>query len=269
MATRKPAANNKDAAGELAALRRENEELRRRVSELGASSDQFLAVATHDLRTPLASLRLVAEMLAQPGKVPADAARLVGVLSRNVQSMETLVADVLNASRLSQPGDELNLADFEMNALAEDTLAGLFSVAMKKNVALDAQLATRAAVVRADRARVGQMLTNLVGNAIKFTPPGGTVVVASDGAEDWVEVSVSDTGPGLTADDKKKLFQPFSRGSAPATGGEPSTGLGLYITRRIAEAHGGSVGAEGAPGKGSTFFFRLPRHAAARKEKPC
>jgi signal transduction histidine kinase len=267
MATRKPGARNA-AAAELAALRRENQELRRRVGELGASSDQFLAVATHDLRTPLASLRLVAEMLALPGKVPPESARLVGVLARNVETMETLVADVLNASRLSQPGERLNPAEFELNALAEDILAGLYSVAVRKNVALDARLSPEAAVVRADRARVGQMLTNLVANALKFTPPGGAVVVASDGGKDWVEVSVSDTGPGLTAADKARLFQPFSRASAPPTGGEPSTGLGLYITRRIAEAHGGSVGAEGAPGKGSTFFFRLPR-SAARKEKPC
>lgn len=267
---RKPSAGRaKGASGGVARLRRENRELRRRVAELGSSSDKFLAVATHDLRTPLASLRLVAEMLARSGRLTPDHARLVGVIERSVGAMEALVADVLDASRLSQPGDALSLSDFELNALAEDTVAGLCSVAMGKNVALDAHLSPRAAVVRADRARVGQMLTNLVGNALKFTPPGGTVVVASDGDDDWAEVSVSDTGPGLTGADKAKLFRPFSRGSAPATAGEPSTGLGLYITRRIAEAHGGSVGAEGAPGKGSTFFFRLPRGGPARKEEPC
>ena len=257
------------APAELAALRRENAELHQRVRELSRSTDQFLAVATHDLRTPLASMRLVLEMLSSPGKVSLEAARFIPILQRNLEAMEALVADVLNASRLSQPGEQLKLSDFELNALIEDTIAGLFSVAMRKNLALDAQLSPRAAVVSADRARVGQMLTNLIGNAIKFTPSGGTVLVASEGSADGVEVSVLDTGPGLSPEDQARLFQPFARGSAAPTGGEPSTGLGLYITRTIAEAHGGSVGAEGRPGRGSTFFFRLPRRARPRSASPC
>jgi signal transduction histidine kinase len=105
------------------------------------------------------------------------------------------------------------------------------------------------------------MATNLVGNALKFTPSGGTVVLASDGDDQWAEVSVSDTGPGLTEDDRARIFTSFYRGSAEAVHGDPCTGLGLYIVRRIAEAHGGSVGAEGSPGEGSLFFFRVPRRA--------
>ncbi|HOX06829.1 MAG TPA: HAMP domain-containing sensor histidine kinase [Planctomycetota bacterium] len=247
--------------GELADLRKENSRLRRRLAELAASSDTFLSVATHDLRTPLASLRLVAELLAQPGRVNEDSASLLGIMQRSVEQMESLVNDVLNASRLSHPGDRLRLTEFELNMLVEDQLAGLFPVAMSKRIALDASLSPRAGKIRADRDRTGQMLTNLIGNALKFTPTGGTVVVATDGGGDWVECSVSDTGPGLEPGDREALFRAFSRASAVPTGGEPSTGLGLYITRRIAEAHGGTVGADGSPGRGSTFHFRLPRAA--------
>ena len=245
------------------ALRRELVRLRRRVAELGASSDKFLAVATHDLRTPLASLRLIADMLAQPGKVAPDARSLVDIMVRNVGTMEALVSDVLNASRLSQPASSLNLSEFELNALVEDTLAGFFSVAIKRHVALDAHLLPQAGVVLADRGRVGQMMINLIGNALKFTSRGGTVVVASDGDDDWVEFSVSDTGPGLSGEDKEKIFSSFFRGSAQPAHGDPCTGLGLYITRQIAESHGGTVGAEGSPEKGSLFFLKIPRRAKA------
>lgn len=248
----------------LDSLRRENLTLRQLVSELGASSDKFLAVATHDLRTPLAGMRLLVDMLSQPGRVAPESVRLLDGLRRNLATIEALVADVLNAARLSQPGDTLNLTEFEFNALVGDVLAGLFPLAMKKNVTLDAKLDETAGVILADRARVGQMLTNLVGNALKFSPPGAAVTVSTAGDSEFAEATVTDTGPGLQPGDKDKLFKPFVRGSAPATGGEPSTGLGLYITKKIAEAHGGLVGADGAPGRGSTFFFRLPRRCAGR-----
>ncbi len=250
-----------DAAREIDRLRQEVAVLQRRVRELGESSDKFLAVATHDLRAPLASLRLIADMLAQPGRVNPDSRNLIEIMDRNVDAMEALVSNVLNASRLSHPGTSLNLEKFEINGLIEDTLAGYFQLAIRRKVALDANLSPEAGTVLADRARLGQAITNLVGNALKFTPSGGTVLVASDGGEDWAEVSVSDTGPGLTAVDKDKLFTSFYRGSAEPAHGDPSTGLGLYIVRRIAEAHGGTVGAEGEPGKGSLFFFRISRRA--------
>ncbi|MHC4915257.1 MAG: sensor histidine kinase, partial [Planctomycetota bacterium] len=239
-----------------------------RVRELGESSDKFLAVATHDLRAPLASLRLIADMLAQPGRVNPDSRNLIETMSRNVDAMDALVSNVLNASRLSHPGASLNLEKFEMNGLIEDTLAGYFPLAIRRKVTLDANLSPDAGTVLADRARVGQAVTNLVGNALKFTPAEGTVLVATDGQEDWVEVSVSDTGPGLTAEDKGKLFSSFYRGSAESIHGDPCTGLGLYIVKRIAEAHGGSVGAEGDPGKGSLFFFRIPRRPTQMVEPP-
>jgi signal transduction histidine kinase len=249
---------------ELVDLREEISRLRREVEELGASSDKFLAVATHDLRVPLASLRLIAEMLDQPGRVSLETKPLIETMMRNLVTMEALVSDVLNASRLSHPGTRLKLEEFDLNALVEDTLAGLFQQAIQREVAVDAHLSAAAGTVLADRARAGQMVTNLLGNALKFTPAGGTVVVASDGDDDWVEVSVSDTGPGLTDADKEKVFTSFFRGSAESPHGDPCTGLGLYITKRIAETHGGSVGAEGAPGKGSLFYFRIPRRTKTR-----
>lgn len=248
---------------ELRRLRAEVRQLRRRVEELGSSSDKFLAVATHDLRAPLASLRLIAEMFEQPGRVSPETRDLVGTMQRNLDAMDALVSGVLDASRLSHPGDRLNLERFALNAQAEDALAGYFALAIRRGVTLDARLSPEAGEVQADRLRVGQMVTNLIGNALKFTPSGGTVLAATDGDEDWAEFSVSDTGPGLTAADRGRLFTSFGRGSAQPAHGEPCTGLGLYIVRLIAEAHGGSVGAEGEPGKGSLFWFRLPRRPAA------
>jgi signal transduction histidine kinase len=253
--------DNRD--GEIARLREELRFLRRHADELGNSSDKFLAVATHDLRVPLSSLRLIAEMLAQPGRVSIDTKPLIDTMQRNLDSMETLVTDVLNASRLSHPGTRLNLEEFELNRLVEDALAGLFPQAIRHQVTVDAHLSPGVGSVWADPGRVGQMVTNLLGNALKFTPTGGTVVVGSDGDEEWVEVSVSDTGPGLTSEDKEKIFTSFFRGSAEAAHGDPCTGLGLYITKKIAEAHGGTVGVQSDPGEGSLFFFKIPRRAGA------
>jgi signal transduction histidine kinase len=259
---------------ELAKLRAEVKRLRRQVEELGASSNKFLGVATHDLRVPLSSLRLIGEMLSQPGRVSLDTRPLVDTMMRNVDAMEALVTNVLNASRLSHPATRLNLEEFALNPAVEDIIAGLFPQAIRRDVTIDAHLSPSVGIVLADRARVGQMVTNLLGNALKFTPPGGTVVVASDGGDDWVELSVSDTGPGLTEEDKEKVFSSFFKGSAESAHGDPCTGLGLYITKQIAEAHGGTVGAEGAPGKGSLFFFKIPRRAendtvgAGNREEP-
>ncbi len=247
--------------GELAELRAEVGRLRRQVEELGATSDKFLAVATHDLRAPLSSLRLIAEMLDEPGRVSPTATTLVATLHRNVNAMDALVSGVLDASRLSHPGARLSLEEFDLNDLAEDILAGLFATAIHREVTIDARLSPQAGKVLADRGRVGQMINNFLSNALKFTASGGTVVLASDGEADWVEVSVSDTGPGLTEKDKEKLFTSFFRGSARPAHGDPCTGLGLYITGQIARSHGGSVGAEGAPGEGSLFYFRIPRRA--------
>jgi len=252
---------NAEEEKELAGLRGEVARLRRQVEELGATSDKFLAVATHDLRVPLSSLRLISEMLGEPDRVVPGMTPLIATLRRNINTMDALVSGVLDASRLSSPGARLRPEEFKINALVEDVLAGLFPTAIDREVTVDARLSPEAGKVLADRGRVGQMITNLLSNALKFTPAGGTVVVASDGEPDWAEVSVSDTGPGLTSADKEKLFTSFFRGSAKPAHGEPCTGLGLYITGQIARAHGGSVGAEGAPGQGSLFYFMIPRRA--------
>ncbi len=254
-----------DRDAEIAVLKEELRILRRHLDELGTSSDKFLAVATHDLRVPLSSLKLIGEMLAQPGRVSLDTKPLIDTMLRNLDTMDKLVADVLNASRLSHPGTRLNLADFDLNQLVEDLVAGVFPQAIKCKVTVDAHLSPDVGTVHADRGRVGQMINNLLGNALKFTPSGGTMVIASDGDEDWVEFSVSDTGPGLTADDQERVFTSFFRGSAEAAHGDPCTGLGLYITKRIAEAHGGTVGVESNPGEGSLFFFKIPRRTDAGK----
>jgi signal transduction histidine kinase len=253
---------------ELERLRAEVGDLRQQLAELSSSSDKFLAVATHDLRSPLASLRLIADMLEQPGRVSAESRQLIVTMQSCLVAMEALVDDVLNAARLNRPGSTLVLEPFEVNGLIEDTVAGLFPVAIRTGVRLDASLSPGAGTVTADRRRIGQVLANLIGNGLKFTPSGGTVLVASDGDAGGIEVSVSDTGPGLSDDDKRRLFSSFFRGSAQPAHGEPCTGLGLYIVRRIAEAHGGTVGAESQPGQGSLFYLRLPRrpNSAMRRE---
>ena len=141
-------------------------------------------------------------------------------------------------------------------------MAGLFPVAMQKDIVLDLATDPDVGLVLAEARRVGQVVSNLVGNALKFTPQGGSVTVTTRPASPEVGgdlpggavLEVADTGPGIAAEDREKIFRRFSRGRARATGGEPSTGLGLYICREVVELYGGRIWFESAPGKGSRFF---------------
>jgi signal transduction histidine kinase len=221
------------------------------------SRDEYLAIVAHDLRAPLVSIALSADGVKNnlPIQGGGAARHLTDHILRGVRRMERLIQDLLDAARIEGGRMALEVRPHPLESLLRDA-ADMFSpLAQERGVRLQVESAGDSVSVLADKERVGQVLSNLVGNALKFTPRGGAVTVLAEGLGDLVRLSVADNGPGLPADHLPKIFERFWQ--AKKTGRE-GTGLGLYIAKGIVEAHGGQIWAESAPGNGSTFHFTLP-----------
>ena len=253
-----------EARAEL--LRRE-QAARAEAEETARAREEFLSVASHELKTPLTTLKGSAQLLArQLNRAEPDregVGRSLVRLQTQIDRLEALIADLLDASRLQQSELALRLEPVDLAALARQ-VSDRFLPGSEEGPAHALLLDTPSPVVGLwDADRLDQVLTNLVSNALKYSPQGGEVRVRVARAEEpggeseQAEVVVSDQGIGIPAAEQATLFAPFVRGSAARqiAGG---TGLGLYISARIVERHGGTIAVESAPGRGSTFTVRLP-----------
>ncbi len=222
--------------------------------------EDLLAVVSHDIKTPLLVVRMNAEMLTKGARPPGEERRRHGhrhveLILRAVDQMRDLIGGLLDRARHQGMPQPLAPQPLAVDALFEQALEVLRPLALDKNQELTVDVAPGLPRVRADRERVQQVLANLVGNAIKYTPPGGTVALRARKVDGQVRLSVKDSGPGIRAEDVPHLFERFWR----ATGAlERGTGLGLSIAKSIVEAHGGTIWVESREGAGSTFFFTLP-----------
>ena len=238
----------------------ENEILkaRRLAEDASRAKDQFLALVTHELRSPLAAIRNWVAILAQ-GKVDATMIeRAVAAIERNVRVQANLVDDILDQVRVSTGKLRLALVDVDARAALENTLDAATATAAAKGVAFERSLPDDALYVRADPDRLQQVFWNIVNNAIKFTPAGGHVRVTLRREGNWVETAVSDTGRGISPEFLPHVFERFrqAEGSGEREGG---LGLGMAITRELVELHAGSIVATSAgPGQGATFTVCLP-----------
>ncbi|HEY8368572.1 MAG TPA: GAF domain-containing protein [Thermodesulfobacteriota bacterium] len=243
-----------------AALAIDNVRLYQEAQEAIRTRDTFLARASHELRTPLtsvlASIRLLKHALADRSKHPAD--ELLEMASRNTAAMLALINDLLDASKLA--AGETPLA-FETVALADIVLASKEVVqaqAREKDIVLRSDVPA-SLVLRADPLRLIQVFTNLVANAVKFTPTGGEVTVEAEAVGGEVVIRVRDTGEGIAAEHLERIFEPFAQARNARRLGARGTGLGLAICRQIVNLHGGRIWAESdGPGHGSVFVIRLP-----------
>lgn len=257
-----------------AAIAIDNARLYREEQELVRSREEFLSIASHELKTPLTILKASAQILSrQVLQSDLDRNRITSCAYRlqvQVDRLETLVADLLDASRLQQGHIELRPEPYDLREIAGDILAR-FQDAPERTESHRLTLDAPAPVIGLiDPARLDQVLTNLLSNALKYSPAGGEVRLAIHQCGDHALIAVSDQGIGITPAEHTRLFQPFSRGDAVR--GISGTGLGLYISRQIVERHGGTITVESQPGIGSTFTFRLPlattRPARAAKQRP-
>ncbi len=232
-------------------------ELIERLRDGDSRKDEFLATLSHELRNPLAPLRSGLQMLRQPGGI-GHHEQLLPVLERQVDHLVRLVDDLLEVSRISQGHLELRTQPIELGSIVAnvaDTMAGQIAAAgLALELDVDAGL-----WVDGDGVRLAQILTNLVTNATKYTTRGGTISIALRREGDEVVLAVKDTGCGISADALARVFDMFDRGDQASGLGPGGLGVGLSISRRLAQLHRGSLTASSAGvGRGSEFALRLP-----------
>ena len=225
---------------------------------------ELVANVGHDLRTPLAALRVTldeAERFADEGR-PGDAAAALAAARRQTDGAAALVADLFELSVLDRPDRALRLAPVPVGELVRDVAERHAPALRQSGLDFEVEIPTGLPTVEADGARLVRALSNLLDNARRHTPAGGTVrlAVAADGA--GVAVTVSDTGVGIEPDALNRVFERYFRGTDARTRGA-GTGLGLAIARAVAQAHGGTLTAESRPGQGATFRLAIPTGTAA------
>ncbi len=237
--------------------------------QANAVKDRFLAIAAHDLRSPLQAIKGFAEMIGWQKDVAA-AAIMAGKITTAADRMVRLVSGLLDRAALEAGRLVLCVGPCDFSAQVADAVEAGGYQAQKKGQSIEAMLEpTPPALLDADRVR--DCLDNLLNNAVKYSPRNSLIRVfcepfQMEGAA-WLRCAIVDQGPGLTAEDLGQMFQAFTCLSARPTGGEASHGMGLSIVRQLAERHGGHVRAESAgPGQGSTFFLELPASVPKREE---
>lgn len=240
-------------------------EVAARTAELAALNQQkneFLGMAAHDLRGPLGVIsawtRIVMRSLESGRFTPERAARELGRVVAVAEHLTRVVGDLLDVSSIESGTLRIEPRPENIAALLEEAVQLYSTLAAEKGIALARRPGGEEVWALADRDRITEAITNLLTNALKFTPPGGRVTVWCETAAGEVVTHVEDTGPGLTADDLRAVFRRFGKLSARPTGDEPSTGLGLAIVKKIVDAHSGRVWAANAEGGGARFSFALP-----------
>jgi PAS domain S-box-containing protein len=216
--------------------------------------EEMLAIVAHDLRNPMHAIMAAASMLAL--QAPDDQhRRRIAVIQRSAKEMERLVTDLLDVARVESGHLVIRHEPIDILALLDETVEGFHVQATAIGITLVCEVGDGIRTVAGDRDRVVQVLSNLIANALKFTPPGGRVSVRASGAEAQLVVSVKDSGDGIPAEDLPRVFDRFWRADRGSMAG---AGLGLAICKSIVEAHGGRIWAASAVGRGTTFHFTLP-----------
>ncbi|HEX5449392.1 MAG TPA: HAMP domain-containing sensor histidine kinase [Gaiellaceae bacterium] len=230
-----------------------------RLRELDTLKDEFLSSVSHELRTPLTSIQGYVELLREDEGNPMKRGYL-DIIERNSERLLGLVADVLFAARVLEGQLRFEFQPVDVARLVHQAVEEARPRATSAGIELLAHDGT-APEVDGEPARLSQLLDNLVSNAIKFTPNGGRVDVRTSAADGFVRIEVSDTGVGLSAADRDHLFERFFRSQTALERQIQGTGLGLYISRAIVEAHGGRIGVTSVEGEGTTFLVELPVRA--------
>lgn len=228
----------------------------------------FVANVSHELRTPIATLKAIAETLEGGAIDDRVVARdFVSRMQEEIDGLAQLVQELLSLARVESGADQLALADLPPELLLHETARRMAALAERAGVSLEVAADDDLPHVAADLDRIGQVLANLVHNAVKFTPPGGRVWLTAARRAERVEIAVHDTGAGIDAADIDRIFERFYKSDrSRATGG---TGLGLAIAKHIVQAHGGEIRASSeGPGRGATFTFTLPAVPPKAREAP-
>ena len=247
----------KTARGEADFARRLLEEQNERLREADRMKDEFVALISHDLRTPLTSIMGYLELALENEELPETERRYLQVVERNSERLMHLVNDLLFVARLEAGEMDIRFDELDLATVVQHAVEEAGPRARAKEIVLESETDS-VPHVSADRGRLFQLLDNLVGNAIKFTPTGGKVAVRLSRRGEFARLEVEDSGVGISSEDQEHLFERFFRAENTRDGRVPGTGLGLYIARAIVEAHGGRIGVQSRIGEGTCFRIELP-----------
>ena len=231
-----------------------------RLEELSQLKSHFLANMSHELRTPLNSILGFSEVLQDKmfGALNEKQEQYVNYVMESGQHLLSLINDILDLSKIEAGKIEIELAELRIGDLLKDSLTMVKEMALKQSVELGLKLEDDIPEIYADERKVKQIAFNLLSNAVKFTPDGGRVGIEAVKEQEDIRVTVWDTGIGIKEEDKGKLFKEFQQLDSGANKRYQGTGLGLALSKRLVEMHGGRIWVESEPGKGSRFSFTLP-----------
>jgi signal transduction histidine kinase len=234
-----------------------------RLKELDKLKSYFVSNVSHELRTPLTAVEALTDNMLDglTGQLNDKQTRYIRDIRASADRLARLIDDLLDLSVIESGRMEMKAENLSLPSLMYDVSDTLRPVAEEKQIHLETAFSNGDLNAWADRDKVTQVLTNLISNAIKFTPSGGQVSVAAekDGAG-WIRVSVSDTGAGIAAKEAARIFEEFYQITQPGDKKSRGVGLGLAISKKLVEMHGGKIWVDSELGKGSAFFFTLPAH---------
>lgn len=223
------------------------------------SHEEFLAIVSHDLKNPIGAIVSSAEILLDSdsaSEISETSKTLIELIKRNAEISLRLISDILDMERIVEGKLQLQLSKNRIDDLIRESAESYAHVASAKKILLTTLPSNCSDYVLFDKDRIGQVLSNLIGNALKFTPSGGAVAIEAQDAEKEIIISVSDTGPGIPADQTDRIFERFAQTGRKQHGG---LGLGLFISKKLIESHQGKLWVTSQVGLGSTFWFTLPK----------
>lgn len=235
-----------------------------REEELDKMKTEFISTVSHELRTPLATMKEFASIMSDEiaGKLTQEQKDYIDIIKGNIDRLTRLINNLLDISKIEAGKTELKKAYVDIAHLARTIISGLKFEADGKQVEIQSVFPEAPLHIYADPDKIIQIFTNLISNAIKFTPEKGKVTVEIRDREKEIECSVSDTGKGIALEDMGKLFSKFQQIGREAGSGAKGTGLGLAISKELVEMHNGQIRAESKVGQGSKFVFLLPKYTA-------
>jgi signal transduction histidine kinase len=247
-------------------LARYNEEIKmanEKLKELDRLKSSFVSNVSHELRTPLTAIESLADNLLDGVTGPLtnkQSAYMIGI-KESTERLERLINDLLDLSVIEAGKATLKTTSFSLMKLLREVTDTLKPMAAEKQITMEIGSTNGHSVAWADRDKVTQVLTNLIGNAVKFTPTLGKVSMEVSSTKDaWLQVCITDTGPGIPPEESSKIFDEFYQMNQPGRDKSKGVGLGLAISKKLVEMHGGKIRVESVVGRGSSFTFTLPAH---------
>jgi len=255
---------------ELAQLAQSFSQMADRLKEIDEMKNNFISHVSHELRTPLTSINEAGDLLLDGvgGEITSRQEHLLQIIKQCTERLIKMVNNLLDLSKMEAGMMNYEFVQASFSQIILHSLQELDLLARKKSIRLEVQLEDNLPLLKMDVDRMQEVVDNLLSNAVKFTPEGGTVRIEARQVTSFLQVSVSDTGPGIPPEYQSRIFEKFQGIKSGRTSQTKGTGLGLSIASHIVKAHGGKIWVESTEGKGSTFYFSLPLTAALEKDFP-